>query len=300
MKKLKILYRVLFLLTAVMVTGLLHVNPGRDSLCNRAKAEIKIADNHSEEKDPVNDNERFGNGPSDEIIEQEFVYYKRDHSTSGNVLCIADEMKFLTTEDKEELSAKMLPLTAYGDVIFVTTEREGGSVEYKAAQLLGNYTGGTVSGTIFMIDMNLRKLYIYNVGDFQNKITDTDCKNITDRVYRLATKGKYLACAENVFQFEMDTIGGKTVHSSMQIVTKFFLALIVALLFNFVIARISSRPKKTTLSEWKKNTHSKITFTKKTVLFIREERISRGNSHRGGHGGGGHGGGGHSGGGHGF
>ena len=147
-----------------------------------------------------------------------------------------------------------------------------------------------MDGTIFLIEMSNRQLRLENSGRIQDTITPSYSDSIMDNVYRLASEGEYALCAEEVFYECTVLMDGGHIARPMKYICNALLALICALLVNYLAIRMS--------------THNHRITKKELAAAVGASSSTGSGGHSGGGsfggGGGGHSGGGHSGGGHGF
>lgn len=219
---------------------------------------------------------------------------------TGYRVVIEDRAELLTEEQRRELSEFMEKITAYGNAAFLTVDSNYGTTESLAREYFSEQFG-TDSGTLFVIDMDNRNIWIHSDGAVYGIITASYADTITDNVYRYASKADYYGCAEEAFREIHALLEGRKISQPMKYISNALLAMILALLANFGLIIFFTRlrkPKDAAILNHihKKFNHSGIvgTYTHQTKIY---DPISRGSGGGGGHSGGGHGGGGHSGGG---
>ena len=226
---------------------------------------------------------------------------------------IQDDADLLTAEEEAALYEDMLPICEYGTPLFWTTT-ESGTYQTKAERFYHRHLAEGESGTLFMIDMGSRYLYIFSDGAIYRTMTTGEAETVTDNVFRQAGRGEYYACASSAFRQIHSLLLGKQIARPMKLTSNVLLALVLALLgvYLYIRGRYETHPKSGKLkaalpvtaaaaaafTARTLNTQARMTKQKKTD-------ISSSSGGGGGHyGGGGHsgGGGGHSGGGggHGF
>lgn len=88
------------------------------------------------------------------------VYVNQD---TGYQVFLEDEAKLLTKDQQMELSEVMKEITVYGNAGFVTTDGNPFSTENFARDYYRNRFG-TESGTVFVIDMDHRNIWIHSDG----------------------------------------------------------------------------------------------------------------------------------------
>lgn len=229
--------------------------------------------------------------------------YEYTNSETGYVAVIEDDAMLLRQTEVQKLADEMLPITEYGDVFFKTISNNSSTTASYAEKYLNLEKGesGGGSGTVFLIDMDNRELYIFSNGYIYKFITNSKANSITDNVYREASAGDYYACAEEVFREMYTILDGGRIAEPMKYVSNFFLAAIMALIINYVLVCITSKTgyvKKTRLAnEGTRSTQ----ISETSAIKVREKKVYLPQSKGGGgfHGGGGggfHGGGGGGGG----
>lgn len=235
--------------------------------------------------------------------DEESVVYTNEYT--GYSAFIRDEEDLLTDEEEAELAEYMAPMTDYGNVMFLSADGDyADPVDY----LDWNYGDWFYEdGTIFLIEMSNRQLRLENSGIIQDTITPSYSNSIMDNVYRMASEGDYAGCAKEVFYECTVLMDGGRIARPMKYICNALLALICALLVNYLAIRVSSGNRRVTKKELERAIAASIVYggvQKKRIAHRKIESSSGGGSFGGGGGsfggGGGGGGGGHSGGGHGF
>lgn len=226
---------------------------------------------------------------------------------TGYRILLEDDAGLLTSEQAASLAERMKRITAWGNAAFKSIDENPGTTE----SYIENYYReqfGRESGTVFLIDMDRRNIWLKNDGKISKVITNSYSDTITDNIYRSASRGDYYGCAMEAF-IEIETLlSGSRIAQPMKYISNALLALILALLVNFFIMRFMGRNRmpsqKERLSRMRyryslKNTRAEYISTSK-----RYDPVSSGSGGSGSSGGGGGGGGGGgssgSGGGHSF
>ena len=167
-------------------------------------------------------------------------------------------------------------------------------------------------GVLFVIDMGSRQLTVLAGGSVYKVINAGEAETITDNVYRMAGRGEYAACAQEVFREVLLLLRGEQIARPMKLVSNLLLALTLALLamYLFIHFRYEAHP-----AEGKGGAVLPVTaataaaftasLTARNAVMTKQKKVNISSSSGGGSGGGGHsggGGGGFSGGGgsHGF
>ncbi len=149
---------------------------------------------------------------------------------------IIDSLDLLTDDEERKLTEDMTPLTAYGNVAFWTTD-EAAFDEIDQARVKRKELFGYESGSIFVINMEIRKLTIQSYGTIKESITDSVARSITDNVSKYATKGKYYTCSRTAFSqmYAVCERGNipEPLKKSGYVVISFMLGLIIAISIAF-------------------------------------------------------------------
>lgn len=221
--------------------------------------------------------------------------------TSYQVL-LEDDALLLDDAEAQELAALMQEITAYGNAAFKTTDNNDWDTESYARQYYQEQFG-TASGTLFLIDMDNRNIWIHSDGAVYKVITSSYANTITDNVYRYASDGDYYDCAAQAYAQILTLLKGHKIAQPMKYISNALLALILALLLNYGLVSFFTgirKPRRRVLLE---NGRNRFNYTQPRAFFIRESRTynpvssSDSGSSSGGSGGGGSssgGGGGHS------
>ena len=219
------------------------------------------------------------------------------NSDTGYTAYIDDEEDLLSSSEEENLLKKLVPLTQYGNVAFLS-----GRGEYSAAATIRDFYNEVFygkSGLIFFIDMENREIRIQSGGAFYRTISSDVANSITDNVYVFASNGDYYRTAAVAFSQVKAKMEGRFVATPMRWISNFFLAIFLGLLFNFTLLLMTWKQNragsKAVLGALRPNMilgNREVIMTNQTKV-----RLSSSSSRRGGRSGGGFSGGGRSGGG---
>lgn len=223
---------------------------------------------------------------------------------NGYKIIIEDNAKLLSNEEIEKLKEKMEPLTEYGHIAFITIDTNNTTTAYYAEDYYHEKFNQD-SGTLLMIDMANREVYIFSDGANYNVITKGKAYIITDNIYKYATNKDYYSCATVAFDQINTLLDGGKILEPMRYISNVVIAIVVAFFINFFIVVGASKIKKAGTNEvintcdiefQISNVVGKRTGTRRKYSPVSE---SSGSSYHSGGGGGfsGGGGGGHSGGG---
>lgn len=232
-------------------------------------------------------------------------------AASDNV-SIQDDAQLLTDSQEQELYDYLSSLDDGINYIAVTAEDS----DYNDADsTLEYYYSNTFSkfdnGIAFIIDMYHREVYIQGYGDVQYQLRSDDCTDITDNVYRYASREEYFDCIKTAFT-QADTIVNKGfILRPMRFIVSFLISIIVGyfLVFRKAMRQRAKFDPYGDIASTVVTVGAPIAGTVMVYDTIRRHRNSdSGGGHSGGFGGGFgggggggfSGGGGHSGGGHSF
>ncbi len=259
----------------------------------------------NETKETFKNNE-IDNGTKKVLYEIYKLFNPTSETTEETIgdfkLIIEDEANLLTPEEIDKLHDKMSNLTEWGNIAFKTVP-VGGNTYSSTASLADAYYHekfGTESGSVFIIDMDKRMIYIFSDGYNYTIITDGKAEIITDNIYQYATKEDYYTCAYTAFD-QMSTIldGGKILEP-MRHISNIVVSIVLAFFVNFLIVSSSTKIKKADESDVIENCDISVKASNISGRKTGTHRVyspqSSGSSSGGGGGGGGSsgGGGGHS------
>lgn len=179
---------------------------------------------------------------------------------------VDDGASLLSKEEITDITKEMKKITEYGNVAFVSISNNpyGDTEEFAEEYYRGVF--GKNSGTVFVIDMNVRSIAIFSDGAIYERITTGYADTITDNVYTYATDGKYYDCAKEAFNEISILLDGGEIAQPMKYVSNLLLAIILAMLINYLLAMYLSRPQKTKKEEI--NEEEKVIFN----YFIDKEK----------------------------
>ena len=220
------------------------------------------------------------------------------NETTGYNALVIDEADILSDNEELQLISDMAPLTAYENVMFLSTKQ--GVSDYRS--FLGNTLRTTFpasDASVFLIDMGKRHIYIYSIGSNAERVlTNAEADNITDNVYRIASSGDYYLTAKSAYDQMLSLFKGQNIARPMKHINNALLAVGIALLISYIIILITSvnnkkAAQKAAFFEGCIN-NLKITPGRLTRVYNPPTSSSGGSGGGGGGGGGGGSGGGHS------
>lgn len=221
-----------------------------------------------------------------------------ENPDTGYEVFLEDEAGLLLDDERLEVLEVMKEITKYGNAAFVTVSENSGSTERFARTYYGGRFG-TDSGTVLVIDMDKRMIWIHSDGAVYDVITTAYANTVTDNVYRYASYGDYGVCAREAFRQINTLLKGQRIAQPMKYISNALLAMILALLVNFGLVIGFTRLRKPGMNEVLSNIHRNFRYTKPSAVHICQTKIyspSSSDSDSGGGGGSSSGGGGGGGG----
>lgn len=222
---------------------------------------------------------------------------------TGYEVVIEDDASLLSDDELAELESYMEPITAYGNAVFKSVSENSSSTRSYADRYYESQFGSE-SGTLLLIDMDNRYIYIHNTGAISYTITSSQSDIITDNIYRYASDGDYLGCASLAYEQLFQLLEGGRIAQPMKYICNILLSVILALLINYALVRFFTASKKPSTNQLLAGAYTKCELHNAHADFTHQTKTysPRSSSGSGSHGGGGgHSGGGgshHSGGGH--
>lgn len=162
------------------------------------------------------------------------------NESTGYQVHIEDDAGLLSVSEQQELALQMQGITAYGNVMFKTINENSGSTASYAQNFYCERFDNS-SGTMFLIDMDNRNIWIYNGGRISQIITNAYSDTITDNCYRYASRGDYYGCAQSAFTQIETLLKGQRIAQPMKYICNAFLAVILSLLFTLGLVRLISK-----------------------------------------------------------
>lgn len=209
-----------------------------------------------------------------------------------NEAMVIDHANLLKDGDEfSRIMEAMKPITQYGNVVFYTTDREDGQSVKERAKYTYEGIYLNTSGTIFMIDMCDREIYIFSHGAVEKVISSSQANIITDNVYTYASKGAYAECGAKAFEQIFTLLEGGRIAAPMKYLGNIFLAFITSIFICYAVLKRTSQTQKALNSELIGGKAHREMIDKKRVLY-KQDRSERSSGGGGGGGGGSRGGGG--------
>jgi len=197
--------------------------------------------------------------------------YAADDSTENYRVVMEDNADLLTESQEADLIKIMQKITDYGNVAFVSVLENSLSAENYARSSYSTLFG-TDSGTLFLIDMDNRMLWIHSDGAVYRVITTAYANTITDNVYRYAGKEQYFECAKEVYQEILTLLQGEKIAQPMKYISNLLLAMILALLINFGFVCYFTKLRKPSEADILRMIDKRLQCTKPTATFTHKTK----------------------------
>lgn len=181
--------------------------------------------------------------------EKEGVYTPGSTKTSNYKIIIEDDANLLSEEEKVKLMDDMSPMAEYGNIIFKSIDN---NPYYDTAEFAKNFyrnTYGKANGTVLLIDMDNRIVYIFSEGDNYDIITRSKSEIITDNIYRYLGDQKYYDGAKEAYLEMYQIMNGYKIAEPMRYASNVVISLVVAFLINFIMIMITCSTRKSNQSE---------------------------------------------------
>ena len=167
---------------------------------------------------------------------------------SKDLVVIEDDAGLLTEEESQKLLDVMTPLTEYGHIIFKTINSNDTSTENYAHNYYYEHFGNE-SGTMLIIDMANRYIYICSAGENYKVITKDKANIITDNIYKYASNEKYYDCAVEAFNEIKTVLDGGKIAEPMRYASNIGMALVSGFLLSFLFVVSSMSVKRSSNSK---------------------------------------------------
>ena len=223
-----------------------------------------------------------------------------NNSETGYDVIIEDDAELLTEDEMAILYEEMIPLTQYGNIIFKSINYNDSTTSYYASNYY-HEKYGTESGTILLIDMDNRIIYIFSDGNNYKYITNSKATIITDNIYTYASDEDYYECASIAFEQILTTLEGGKIAEPMRYISNALISITCAFFVCFIFVLVNTNIQKASKEDILKNCNIAFNMSDVNASKTGQRRVyspqDSGGSSGGGGGSSGGGGGGSSGGG---
>ncbi|MBQ7535103.1 MAG: TPM domain-containing protein [Stomatobaculum sp.] len=211
-----------------------------------------------------------------------------ENNETGYFAYLADDADLFNKGDEERLAEQLIPITEYGNAAVVTAYVQGQNTSNFAKDAYISLFGNGVSGTIFIIDMGNRNIWICSDGEIYKTITKGYANIICDNVYRHATKGRYYKCASEALSQITVLLDGGKIARPMKLITSVLLALLLSCILNYWMVTLTVGVEPPTADVLAGGVIGSVAASNAAQKIIRTKRTYDPPS-KGGGGGGGHG-----------
>ena len=175
---------------------------------------------------------------NDDINASADLFYR--YEPAGTILIVNDQEHLFTDEEIQAFIGSASGVLEYANVYIATASQH----DYQAytKRLIDDTFGNGSDSTVFLINMDPRKIYLFNEGKLQKVLTAGKDNSITDNVYRQARLGAYYECVAKALRQEATLLSGGHIIEPMKYVGDFFLAFMIAILIAFGLT-FALRPK---------------------------------------------------------
>ena len=223
-------------------------------------------------------------------ISQERLFYINPET--GYTAVVEDDAGLMDQQEREALLSEMADITAYCGVMFKSVSDNPKTVSAFAEQtLMDNFADR--NGTLFLVDMDNREIYICSDKYAYSVINDAYAESITDNVYRYASREAYYTCASEAFSQIRTLLEGGRIAQPMKHITNALMAMVLAILITFLFMLAQRRKVNTDPARFTKLKVTANVVTMGAFTILSTQKISNSSSgSSGGHSGGGFSGGG--------
>ena len=194
------------------------------------------------------------------------------NAETGYQIYVDDWADLLTDSEEAQLKTLMEPITAYGSVAFVSI---ADNPTYSTSNYADEYYYdhfGYASGTVFLIDMEERYIYIHSNGVIYETVTKSYANTITDNSYSYASDGDYYQCAATAFEQINDLLEGRKIAQPMKYISNALLSIILALLINYFVVMFVSRGRKPSNSQLLDGIYSKVEINNPRMDLVNQTK----------------------------
>lgn len=222
--------------------------------------------------------------------------YEETNEYTGYERIVDDEADLLTDMEEQQLMTAMKPITQYGNVAFKSVDYNyNSSADYAESYYRDHF--GTDSGTVFLIDMDNRNIWIFSDGLIYKTINRDYADTITDNVYTYASDSNYYRCAAEAFDQMNTLLEGRKIAQPMKYICNLLFAFLMSLLIFYLVVRNYAKAHAPSKTELMGTIFAQCNITNPSVQMTNQIKTYNPHTSSSGGSGGGGGGGGSSGGG---
>ena len=176
--------------------------------------------------------------------------YEKESVNASDIegVVLEDDADILTDEEESKLADIMAPLTEYGHIIFKTISENDTTTQTFAHNYYYDKFGNE-SGTMLIIDMYNRYIYICSAGNNYKVITKNKADIITDNIYTYAKNEDYYGCAAEAFTEIKALLDGGKIAEPMRYASNIVISLVIGFFLTFFFAASSMKVKRSVKSK---------------------------------------------------
>ena len=181
--------------------------------------------------------------PIDESDDNEYLYGE-ESTNSQYQLVIEDDANLLSQEETQKLRERMTPLTEFGHIIFKSINENNANSTRSYAE---NYYFNRFqhdSGSMLLIDMDEKMVYIVSEGSNKNSIDNGKSESITDNIYKYLSQKNYFTGADIAFSQMNTVLSGQKIAEPMKYISNIIIAFLVSSFITFFFIMRKSDLKK--------------------------------------------------------
>lgn len=186
---------------------------------------------------------------------------------SGYYSVVEDMAGLLTFDEQKMLISELKPISKYGHAAIVTLDVNDVGTAEDYAIYYSEYNFNKDSNTVFLIDMQNRKIWIYSYGYIGDEISSSDNDTITDNIYTYATDGRYYECCSKEIAQVYTLLKGGDIPRPMKHIGNGILAIIIALILNYFLTIILSTDVEESNKSLLKYINHKYEFTEPEAVY---------------------------------
>lgn len=185
---------------------------------------------------------------------------------------IEDDANLLNDQEEQKLLEEIIPLTEYGNIALKTTNQNNSSTAFYSRDYYHD-TFGYESGTLLLIDMNNRYIYIFSDGKNYDIVTRSKSYIITDNVYKYASNAEYYKCASEAFKQIGTLLSGGKISEPMRYISNIMLSFIISFFACFLIVLSRTKIKKAKKAEILSKCHVKFDIDNVKVVKTGQHKV---------------------------
>ncbi len=155
---------------------------------------------------------------------------------------VIDDADLLSSEEEAELQTYLASLSADYNYMAITAEYN----DYENTHALADayYTDIYTMddpGVVFIIDMDNRQIFLSGHGTAKKNLSDADALDVTDNIYKYASKGEYYSCFVKGFNQVNTLLSAGFILRPMRYIVAALLSIVFGFLFTFFWAMSENR-----------------------------------------------------------